>query len=89
MGQPSKIDELVSDQAGSIVIREIINKSTGRVPIFAFDEGQGLSAHAARFDALGRVVEGETQIVLLVRVEPIVDLPIFAGQCLARRFYRV
>jgi len=89
MGQPSKIDELVSDQAGSIVLREIINKSTGRVPIFAFDEGEGLSEHAAPFDALGQVVEGETKIVLLVRVEPIVDLPIFSGQCLARRFYRV
>jgi len=71
------------------VSREFINKSTGRVPIFAFDEGEGLSEHAAPFDALGQVVEGETEIVLLVRVEPIVDLPIFAGQCLARRFYRV
>jgi quercetin dioxygenase-like cupin family protein len=54
--------ELVNYQDGSIVIREIVKKPTGKVTVFAFDEGQGLSEHTAPFDALVHVLEGETEI---------------------------
>ena len=60
--QVAKASELVNYQDGSIVSREIVEKPTGNVTIFAFDEGQGLSEHTAPFDALVHVLEGEAEI---------------------------
>ena len=42
--------------------RTIINKKAGTVTIFAFAAGQGLSEHAAPFDALVQVLDGEAEI---------------------------
>ena len=58
----AKAEELVNYQNGSVVSREIVKKPTGNVTIFAFDEGQGLSEHTARFDALVHVLEGEVEV---------------------------
>ncbi|MDR4499362.1 MAG: cupin domain-containing protein [Candidatus Scalindua sp.] len=62
--QPAKLINLVNYQDCSVVSREIINKKTGTVTIFAFDEGQGLSEHTAPFDALVYLLEGEVEIVI-------------------------
>jgi quercetin dioxygenase-like cupin family protein len=62
--EAAKAAELVNYQDGSIVSREIVKKPAGTVTVFAFDEGQGLSEHAAPFDALVHVLEGETQITI-------------------------
>ena len=62
--QVAKLVDLVGYQDGSVVSREIMNKKTGTVTIFAFDEGQGLSEHTAPFDALVIVLEGEVEIVI-------------------------
>ena len=56
--------DLMNYQAGSVVSREIIGKPTGRVTLFAFDAGEGLSEHTAPFDALVHVLEGETDITI-------------------------
>jgi quercetin dioxygenase-like cupin family protein len=56
--------ELVAYQPGAVVSREILKKSTGSVTAFAFDQGQGLSEHTARFDALVHVLEGAAEITL-------------------------
>jgi quercetin dioxygenase-like cupin family protein len=58
------LKDLVNYQDGSVVSREIIRKSTGTVTLFAFDECQGLSEHAAPFDALVYVVDGEVEIII-------------------------
>ena len=63
-GKALKLSDLVGYQDGSIVSREVINKKTGTVTIFAFDEGEGLSTHSAPFDALVYVVSGETEITV-------------------------
>ncbi len=55
---------LVEYQAGSVVSRAIIQKKTGTVTLFAFDEGQGLSEHTAPFDALVCLLDGEAQIIM-------------------------
>lgn len=60
----SRLKDLVSYQEGSIVSRTIIDKETGTVTLFAFDEGQGLSEHTAPFDAMVYVVEGEVEITI-------------------------
>jgi len=62
--RPTNVVEFVSYQDGSIVSREIVNKSTGTVTAFAFDEGQGLSEHTAPFDALVQVLDGEAEITV-------------------------
>ena len=54
--------ELVGYQAGAVVSRTLINQKTGTVTLFAFDAGQELSEHAAPYDALVQVLDGETEI---------------------------
>jgi quercetin dioxygenase-like cupin family protein len=55
---------LVDYQPGSIVSREILNKSTGKVTLFAFDADEGLSEHTSPYDALVQVLEGEVEITI-------------------------
>ncbi|NLX91141.1 MAG: cupin domain-containing protein [Firmicutes bacterium] len=62
--QPVKLLEFVEYQDGSIVSREIINKKTGTITLFAFDKGQGLSEHTAPFDALVNILEGNAEIII-------------------------
>ncbi len=59
-----KLTDLVDYQEGSVVSRTIIDKETGTVTLFAFDEGQGLSEHTAPFDALVYLLDGEAQIFI-------------------------
>ena len=53
---------LVNYQPAAVVSKTIIEKQTGTVTLFAFDEGQGLSEHTAPFDAMVQVLDGEVQI---------------------------
>lgn len=62
--QPSKLIALADYQEGSVVSRTIINKKTGTVTFFAFDQGQGLSEHTAPFDALVFILDGEAEITI-------------------------
>ena len=56
--------DLLDDQEGSVVSRTLIDKKTGTVTLFAFDEGQGLSEHTAPFDALVHIIDGEAEITI-------------------------
>ncbi len=58
------LTELADYQKDSIVSRTIIDKKSGTVTFFAFDEGQGLSEHTAPFDALVYLLDGEAEIVI-------------------------
>ena len=55
---------LLGYQKDSIVSREIVNKKTGTVTLFAFDKGQGLSEHTAPFDAVVYILDGRTRITI-------------------------
>jgi quercetin dioxygenase-like cupin family protein len=50
--------------AGSIVSKTLIDKKTGTLTLFAFDEGQGLSEHTAPFDAVVQILDGEAKLVV-------------------------
>jgi quercetin dioxygenase-like cupin family protein len=63
-GKVVKLSDLVDYQDGAVVSREIINKRTGTVTLFAFDKGQGLSEHTAPFDALVYIFDGEADITI-------------------------
>jgi len=54
--------ERVEYQKDAVVSKTIIDKKTGTVTLFAFDEGQGLSEHTAPFDAMVQVLDGEVEI---------------------------
>lgn len=56
--------ELVNYQECAVVSRTLINRATGTVTLFAFDQGQGLSEHTAPFDALAHLLDGEADIVI-------------------------
>lgn len=55
---------LVAYQSGSVVSRAIVKSPAGTVTLFAFDEGEGLSEHAAPFDALVHILDGEAEVTL-------------------------
>jgi len=59
-----KLTGLIGYQEGAVVSRTIIDRGAGTVTLFAFDEGQGLSEHAAPFDALVHVIDGEADVTL-------------------------
>ncbi len=60
--EATNLADLVEYQAGSIVSRTLMDKGTGTVTLFAFDEGEGLSEHTAPFDAMVYVLDGEVEI---------------------------
>jgi quercetin dioxygenase-like cupin family protein len=61
---PAQLVDLVGYQKGSVVSRTIIDKKTGSVTLFAFDEGQHLSEHTAPYDASLFVLDGVAEIVI-------------------------
>ena len=58
----STLADMVDYQEGSIVSKTLVEKKTGTVTLFAFDEGQGLSEHTAPYDAMVLVLDGEVEI---------------------------
>jgi len=58
------LTKLADYQAGAVVSRSIVDKKTGTVTFFAFDEGQGLSEHTTPFDALVYLLDGEAEVTI-------------------------
>ncbi len=56
------VKEMVAYQKGAVVSKTLVEKETGTVTLFAFDEGQALSEHTAPFDALVQVTDGQAEI---------------------------
>jgi quercetin dioxygenase-like cupin family protein len=62
--QAACLVDLVEYQKDSVVSRMVLNKKSGTVTLFAFDEGQNLSEHTAPFDALVYILDGEAVITI-------------------------
>ena len=60
----SNLAGLIDYQEGSVVSRTIIDKKTGTITLFAFDENQGLSEHMAPYEAMVYVFEGIVEITI-------------------------
>ncbi len=76
----ARFSKLVDYQKGSIVSRTLIDKKTGTVTLFAFDENEALSEHTAPFEALVYVFDGEAEVVILgkpylLKTDEIIILP--------------
>lgn len=50
--------------ANGVVSKQVLEKSTGNITLFAFDKGQKLSEHSAPFDAMVQVIEGKVEITI-------------------------
>jgi len=61
---PDNINNLIDYQKSSIVSKTFINKKTGTVTLFAFDEGESLSEHTAPYDALVLIIDGEAEFTI-------------------------
>lgn len=61
---PARLIDRLSYQEGAVVSRTIIDKATGTVTLFAFDQGQGLSEHTAPFDALVYLLDGDAEVTI-------------------------
>lgn len=65
--QPAQVlglKDLADYQTGAVVSRTVIDKKTGTVTAFAFDQGQGLSEHTSPYDALVQVTDGTAEILI-------------------------
>ena len=56
--------DMVDYQKEAVVSKTIIEKKTGTVTLFAFDQGQGLSEHTAPFDAMVCILDGKAEITI-------------------------
>jgi len=63
-GKASNLSALIDYQEGSVVSRTMIDKKTGTVTLFAFDENQGLSEHTAPYDAMVYILDGEAGVTI-------------------------
>ena len=59
---PNSLINMVDYQKDAVVSKTIVEKKTGTVTLFSFDQGQGLREHSAPFDALVQVLEGAVEI---------------------------
>ncbi len=62
--QPFDLAGLMEYNDGAVVSRTLIDNDAGTVTLFAFDADQGLSEHAAPFDALVQVIDGQGVFVI-------------------------
>jgi len=62
--QAVRLIDLTEYQMNSVVSRMVLNKKSGTVTLFAFDEGQSLSEHTAPFDALVQILDGKAEITI-------------------------
>jgi quercetin dioxygenase-like cupin family protein len=64
IGMPLAIGSLVEYQKHSVVSKQILNKKTGSLTLFAFDKGEGLSEHTAPYDASVLILDGKATIMI-------------------------
>jgi quercetin dioxygenase-like cupin family protein len=64
VAKASNLEGMIDYQEGSVVSRTIIDKKTGTITLFAFDENQGLSEHTAPYDAMVYVLDGEVDVTI-------------------------
>jgi quercetin dioxygenase-like cupin family protein len=53
---------LVEYAEGGVISKQVMKNDVGNITLFSFDKGQGLSEHAAPFDAFVQILEGVAEI---------------------------
>lgn len=60
--KPLSMKHTANYETGAIVSKAFIDKRSGTVTFFAFDEGEGLGEHVSPFDAMACILDGEAEI---------------------------
>jgi len=58
------VKELVDFQEGTVVSRTLAQNKALSLTVFAFDQGEGISAHTVTADAFVQILEGEAAITI-------------------------
>jgi quercetin dioxygenase-like cupin family protein len=64
IAKPLALADLVDYQKSSVVSKQLLNKKTGSLTVFAFDRGEGLSEHTAPYDASVFILDGKATILI-------------------------
>ena len=62
--QALEMSSLVDYQEGKVISRTLSQRSDLSITLFAFDKGEGISAHSAAGDALVYIIDGSAQITI-------------------------
>jgi quercetin dioxygenase-like cupin family protein len=62
LGRVLSLKDLVQYQDGTVASRMIVNRKSGSITLFSFDEDEGLSEHTAPFDAVVTILDGECEV---------------------------
>lgn len=78
--EPHVLADLVAYQKGRVISRTFAQTEALSITLFAFDQGEGLSTHAASGDAMVQVLDGEVQLTIggkevIARAGEIVVMP--------------
>lgn len=71
-GKAFNLNAFIDYADGAVVSKTLIKKDIGNITLFAFDAGQGLSEHTAPFDAVVHLLDGEAEITIGGRAQPVV-----------------
>ncbi len=63
-GKPIALASDIDYSSGAIVSKTLLDKKTGTLTLFAFEDGQGLSEHTSPYDATILVLEGEAELTI-------------------------
>lgn len=63
-GEILELSDLVDYQEGAIVSRSLVDRDTGTMTVFAFDENQSISEHTAPYDALVQALDGSGRVTI-------------------------
>lgn len=63
-GQEFALSQQVTYETGKVVSLTLAQQPGVGITLFAFDEGEGISTHAAGGDAMATVLEGTAKIVI-------------------------
>lgn len=58
------LSELIDYHSDGVVSKTVIQKETGTLTLFAFDQGQSLSEHTAPYDAFVYIMDGVANITI-------------------------
>lgn len=59
-----KIGDIVSYLPQSVVIKSILNKTTGSVSVVSFDKDEILVGKISPFDTLIQIIEGKSEVII-------------------------
>lgn len=66
--EPFELKKLVEYETGKIASLTLAQKPGVGITVFAFDEGEGVSTHAAPGDAMAVILDGEAEITIAGKV---------------------